>query len=80
MEQGSAGDQGSVVDDQVIGRSRRSGGRAGRHAVRSAPLTEDIKPIRPGMEGGSYKPLTEAGVQRIHEAAQGVWRAVPTSR
>ena len=69
MEQGSAGDQGSVVDDQVIGRSRRSGGRAGRHAVRSAPLTEDIKPIRPGMEGGSYKPLTEAGVQRIHEAA-----------
>ena len=69
MEQGSAEDQGSVVDDQVIGRSRRSGGRAGRHAVRSAPLTEDIKPIRPGMEGGSYKPLTEAGVQRIHEAA-----------
>ena len=54
---------------EVQARSRRSGGRSARHAVRAAPLTEDIRPIRPGMEGGSYKPLTEAGVQRIHEAA-----------
>ena len=54
---------------EVQARSRRSGGRLGRHAVRAAPLTEDIRPIRPGMEGGTYKPLTDAGMQRIHEAA-----------
>ncbi|WP_075996735.1 trimethylamine methyltransferase family protein [Salaquimonas pukyongi] len=57
------------MDQESMRRSRRSGGRAGRHAVRSAPLTEDIKPIRPGMEGGAYKPLSETGMQRIHEAA-----------
>ncbi|MCB1385285.1 MAG: trimethylamine methyltransferase family protein [Nitratireductor sp.] len=50
-------------------RGRRTGGRAGRHAVRSAPLTEDIRPIRPGMPGGQYKPLSDADVLRIHEAA-----------
>ncbi len=48
---------------------RRGGGRAGRLAVRSAPLADNIRPIRPGLSGGQYKPLTEAGVRRIHEAA-----------
>ncbi len=50
-------------------RSRRAGGREARIALRAAPLAEDIRPIRPGMEGGAYRPLTEAGVRRIHEAA-----------
>lgn len=49
--------------------SRRSGGRAARVAARSAPLAENLRPIRPGLPGGQYKPLTEAGVKRIHEAA-----------
>ncbi len=49
--------------------TRRSGGRAARQALRAAPLAEDIRPIRPGMEGGTYKPLTDAQVQRIHSAA-----------
>ena len=48
---------------------RRSGGRAARRAMRAAPLTDDIRPIRPGMEGGTYKPLTDAQVARIHAAA-----------
>ncbi|MBO9405887.1 trimethylamine methyltransferase family protein [Shimia sp. R9_1] len=48
---------------------RRSGGRAARRASRAAPLTQDIRPIRPGMEGGQYKPLTERDMQRIHETA-----------
>ncbi len=51
------------------GGARRSGGRAARVAVRSAPLAEDKKPLRPGMSGGQYNPLTEANVRRIHEAA-----------
>lgn len=49
--------------------TRRAGGRAARVAARSAPLAEALRPVRPGMSGGQYKPLTEAGVSRIHEAA-----------
>ncbi|MEM6387098.1 MAG: trimethylamine methyltransferase family protein [Pseudomonadota bacterium] len=49
--------------------SRRSGGRAARVALRAAPLSEDIRPIRPGMKGGWYRPLDDAAVLRIHEAA-----------
>ena len=49
--------------------SRRAGGRAARVALRAAPLAEDIRPIRPGMKGGAYRPLDDAAVQRIHEAA-----------
>ena len=49
--------------------SRRSGGRAARVALRSAPLAEDIRPVRAGMEGGTYKPLSDAQVQRIHRTA-----------
>lgn len=48
---------------------RRSGGRAARQALRAAPLTQDVRPIRPGMEGGQYKPLSDADVLRIHNAA-----------
>ncbi|HUF57597.1 MAG TPA: trimethylamine methyltransferase family protein, partial [Thermohalobaculum sp.] len=48
---------------------RRPGGRAARQALRSAPLADDIRPIRPGLQGGWLKPLTDAGVARIHEAA-----------
>ena len=56
------------MNDQTP-RSRRAGGRAARVALRAAPLAEDIRPIRAGMEGGLYKPLSDAEVQRIHHAA-----------
>ena len=46
--------------------SRRSGGRAARRASRAAPLTEELRPIRPGMEGGRYKPLTTTDMDNIH--------------
>ncbi|PWJ84315.1 trimethylamine--corrinoid protein Co-methyltransferase [Pseudaminobacter salicylatoxidans] len=49
-------------------RSRRSGGREARRAMRAAPLAEDIRPIRPGLEGGRYKPLGQNDLERIHEA------------
>ena len=49
--------------------SRRSGGRSARKALRSAPLTEDVRPIRAGIEGGTYKPLSDLDVQKIHIAA-----------
>ena len=56
-------------DIGVADRSRRSGGRASRVAARSAPLPDNMRPIRAGMPGGQYKPLTDAGIARIHAAA-----------
>jgi trimethylamine--corrinoid protein Co-methyltransferase len=63
-------------DDTSPARSRRSGGREARRAIRSAPLAEDIRPIRAGMEGGRYKPLTDNDLERIHEAVLTVLETV----
>lgn len=49
--------------------SRRSGGRAARQAIRSAPLSADARPVRAGLSGGRYKPLTDADIAKIHQAA-----------
>lgn len=49
--------------------TRRTGGRAARRAERAAPLTEEMRPVRAGLTGGQYRPLTDAEVQRIHHAA-----------
>ena len=48
---------------------RRSGGREARRALRAAPLAEDIRPVRAGLEGGAYQPLSGADVECIHSAA-----------
>lgn len=48
---------------------RRSGGRDARVAMRAAPIEEASRPVRGGLSGGQYKPLTDAEVLRIHEAA-----------
>jgi trimethylamine--corrinoid protein Co-methyltransferase len=58
-----------IAANCAVAPSRRAGGRAARVAARSAPLAENLRPIRPGLSGGQYKPLTDAGVKRIHEAA-----------
>ena len=57
-------------------RARRSGGREARRALRAAPLADDIRPIRPGLEGGRYKPLAENEIERIHEAVLTVLETV----
>ncbi|TNF21071.1 MAG: methyltransferase [Rhodobacteraceae bacterium] len=57
------------MTDQTPVRQARTGGRAARHAARTAKLAEHLRPIRPGMTGGTYRPLTEAGMARIHQAA-----------
>lgn len=49
--------------------TRRSGGRAARVALRAAPLAQDLRPVRPGMQGGRYTPLTQADIERIHHGA-----------
>jgi len=50
-------------DSPADRRSRRSG-----EARRDAPVTDDIRPVRAGLEGGSYGPLSENDCERIHEA------------
>lgn len=49
--------------------TRRSGGRAARVALRAAPLAAEINPVRPGMQGGSFAPLSQSDMERIHHAA-----------
>lgn len=59
-------------DESTAPRSKRqgrSGGRAARHAMRAAPLTDDKRPIRAGMSGGTYNPLSQQDMERIYEAA-----------
>ena len=48
---------------------RRSGGRSARTAARAKPLDKSIRPVRPGLPGGQYRPLKDADIKRIHEAA-----------
>ncbi|MFZ2101067.1 MAG: trimethylamine methyltransferase family protein [Oricola sp.] len=57
------------LDECAPAKARRSGGRAGRIAVRTAPLADDLRPVRPGLAGGQYNPLSDASVRCIHEAA-----------
>lgn len=47
--------------------ARRSGGRQARKALRSAPLSEEIKPVHPGETGGQYLPLSERDVGLIKD-------------
>ena len=47
----------------------RRGGREARRAMRAAPLSDEVRPVRPGMEGGRYRPLSEADILKVHRAA-----------
>src|SRR5450759_4987931 len=55
----------SEVEAKVI----RRGAREARRAARAAPLPDNLRPVRPGMAGGHYKPLSDTEVLRIHQAA-----------
>ena len=56
-------------DESPTPSARRSGGRAARRAARAAPVTDELRSIRPGMEGGALKVLTPAQVEQVHQAA-----------
>ena len=47
----------------------RMGGRAARHALRSAPIPPDERPVQPGQSGGRFQPLSQSDVDRVHHAA-----------
>ncbi len=50
-------------------RRRRTGGRSARREARSAPLPGGDRPVRPGLAGGRYQPLSARDIERIHHAA-----------
>ena len=62
------------------------GGRESRRALRTRPVAEEDRAVKPGEMGGRYKPLTDPEVQRIHEAALevletiGIGDAIPSCR
>lgn len=49
------------------GQKRRSGGRRARRASRAENVLGQA--VKPGMSGGSYKPLSESDIQRIYNTA-----------
>jgi len=50
-------------------KSRRGGGRQAKMAVRSAPLSDNIRPVQAGMTGGRFRPLSDGDMARIHDMA-----------
>ncbi len=60
--------------------SRRAGGREARKALRAAPLAAADKPVRPGLAGGRFLPLTESELGRVYEAMLDLLENVGFSR
>lgn len=48
---------------------RRGGGRAARVASRRNPLSADQRPVRPGLSGGRYAPLSLSAMQQVYDTA-----------
>ncbi len=50
-------------------RRRRSGGRSARVAARALAPAADLRPVRPGLVGGRYRPLSDADSEAVYGAA-----------
>ncbi|MGI9646473.1 MAG: trimethylamine methyltransferase family protein, partial [Ilumatobacteraceae bacterium] len=48
---------------------RRSGGRAGRIAEKARVVPVAERAVRPGLDGGAYRPLSDADIQAIYDTA-----------
>ena len=60
--------------------NRRSGGREARRSVRSAPLAEELRPVRAGMTGGTFRPLDAAAVDAIEDAVYQILEEIGLSQ
>ena len=70
----------TMVEEETGQRPGRSGGRGARRALRAAPLAEDIRPVRAGLEGTTYKPLSDDDIQKVHEAVLDVLENIGLSQ
>lgn len=65
------------------GQSRR-GARAAKRALRSTPLADEDRAVRPGLTGGRYSPLSATDQDKINEAVMhalehiGLAQAIPS--
>lgn len=62
------GPGGPAPDSEVRPIARRRG-RDAHRALRAAPTSDELRPVRAGVEGGRYRPLEDTEVLRIHNAA-----------
>ncbi|MFD0916577.1 trimethylamine methyltransferase family protein [Pseudahrensia aquimaris] len=69
----------SITEEAPV-RVARSGGRNARRNLRAAPLADDVRPIRAGLEGTTYKPLSEADVEKVHGAVLDVLENIGLSQ
>jgi trimethylamine--corrinoid protein Co-methyltransferase len=60
-----------MSDSEVA--TKRRGGRQARRELRAAPPPAEARPVKPGMEGGLYRPLTDTDIERIDRAFPGLW-------
>ena len=60
--------------------ARRTGGRAARRMERAAPLAAELRPVRPGMTGGQYRPLDDAAVRAIDQAVYQILEEIGLSQ
>lgn len=51
------------------GAGRRPSAREARRAARLQGLPQHLRPVRPGMQGGRYLPLSDSDVRGVHETA-----------
>jgi trimethylamine---corrinoid protein Co-methyltransferase len=66
-----------MSDAQAKAPRRR--GRSARREERAAELPPELRAVRPGLEGGLYKPLGDGDLKRIHEAALDILEQVGLS-
>ncbi len=52
-----------------ISEPKRRGGRSARNALRSAPKPQAERPVRAGLKGGLFKPLSQNDLDLINETA-----------
>ena len=56
------------MSDECQTKARRSG-RDARRALRAGPLPDHLRPVKPGMLSGRYRPLSDEDVLAIHRTA-----------
>ena len=60
--------------------SRRSGGREARRNLRAAPLAEDLRPIRAGLEGGNLNPWMRWLFRRLMQPFIRFWNKLALAK
>ena len=51
-----------------MARTKRSG-REAKKALRAQPVPKEIRPVKPGLEGGAYKPLSDYNIKKLYQLA-----------